>query len=87
MGLRLGRSRGDARGAGIDLGVRRMTADREALFADARREAFDRGDCTNGPDEYGNYPCEPHVLFGANEAECQTCGRVAAWGEAAKSDG
>ncbi len=47
----------------------------------ARREAFDRSDCTNGPDEYGNWPCDPRVLYGDDQAECQTCGRVAAWKE------
>jgi hypothetical protein len=50
-----------------------------SLFADARREAFDHSECGNGPDEYGNWPCEPQVIFGSNDAECQTCGRVAAW--------
>jgi len=44
---------------------------------------FYRGDCSNGPDEDGNWPCDPKVLFGLNEAECQVCGRIAAWGKAA----
>jgi hypothetical protein len=46
-----------------------------------RVELFDRSDCPNGPDEYGNWPCDPQVLLGGHEAECQVCGRVAAWGE------
>ncbi len=48
--------------------------------AECRCAVFDRADCTNGPDEDGNWPCDPAVLFGSREAECQTCGRVAAWG-------
>ena len=51
------------------------------LLAEGRREGFDRSDCSNGPDEYGNWPCEPQRLFGSDEAECQTCGRVATWKE------
>jgi hypothetical protein len=31
-------------------------------------------DCPNGPDEYGNWPCDPKGYFGV--AECQVCGRV-----------
>ena len=45
-----------------------------------RQEAYDLGTCPNGPDEYGNWPCDPKVLFGGGYAECQVCGRVAAWG-------
>lgn len=48
----------------------------------ARREAYDREGCTNGPDEQGNWPCDPQVIYGADEAECQVCGRIAAWKEA-----
>ncbi len=48
--------------------------------AACRCAAFDRGDCTNGADEDGNWPCDPQVLLGCREAECQTCGRVAPWG-------
>lgn len=44
-----------------------------------RREAYDIGGCPNGPDGYGNYPCDPKVLYGSRLAECQVCGRVAAW--------
>jgi predicted NBD/HSP70 family sugar kinase len=35
------------------------------------------GDCPNGPDEYGHYPCDPKGYFGV--AECQTCGRIGQW--------
>jgi hypothetical protein len=58
----------------------------ESLFADARRDAYDRGGCPNGPDEHGDYPCDPKVLFGLREAECQVCGRVAAWPKEATPD-
>lgn len=44
-----------------------------------RVEAYDIDDCPNGPDEYGNWPCEPKVLLGGGWAECAICGRVAAW--------
>lgn len=47
--------------------------------AECRCAAFDRGDCTNGPDEHGNWPCDPKVISGLDEAECQACGRVAAF--------
>jgi hypothetical protein len=40
----------------------------------------EKGECANGPDEHGNWPCDPQVLFGGKLAECQVCGRVAAWG-------
>jgi hypothetical protein len=33
-----------------------------------------RMDCPNGPDEDGNWPCDPKGYFGV--AECQVCGRV-----------
>ena len=33
-----------------------------------------RMDCPNGPDEEGNWPCDPQGYFGA--LECQVCGRV-----------
>lgn len=39
-------------------------------------------ECTNGPDEMGNWPCDPQGYFGV--AECQVCGRVGAWPEATK---
>lgn len=55
------------------------------LFA-LRQDAFARSDCGNGPDEYGNWPCDPQVAFGGQFAECQTCGRVAAWGETKEQD-
>lgn len=35
------------------------------------------GSCPNGPDEHGNYPCEPKGYFGI--AECQVCGRIGTW--------
>jgi hypothetical protein len=44
-----------------------------------RKAAYDHSDCPNGPDEHGNYPCDPQVLLGGGQAECQTCGRIAAW--------
>jgi hypothetical protein len=53
--------------------------ERIVVFASARVALFDKGDCPNGPDEDGDWPCDPQVLFGGREAECQTCGRVAAW--------
>jgi hypothetical protein len=31
-------------------------------------------DCPNGPDEDGNWPCDPQGYGGV--AECQVCGRV-----------
>lgn len=49
--------------------------------ARSRKTAFDHNGCTNGPDEEGNWPCDPLVVFGGTEAECQVCGRVAAWDE------
>jgi hypothetical protein len=55
-------------------------SDTRSLF-DARQAALDKSDCGNGPDEYGNYPCDPKVLFGGGFAECRVCGRVAPWSE------
>lgn len=49
-------------------------------LARLRRDAYDLGSCPNGPDEDGTYPCDPKVLLGGGYAECQVCGRVAAWG-------
>jgi hypothetical protein len=40
--------------------------------ADAAQEAG--SDCPNGPDEEGNWPCDPQGYFGV--MECQVCGRV-----------
>lgn len=48
-------------------------------LAEARKAALDKTDCTNGPDEDGNWPCDPKVIYDGREAECQTCGAVAAW--------
>jgi hypothetical protein len=36
--------------------------------------ALTQSDCPNGPDEYGNWPCDPQGYFGVYE--CQVCGRV-----------
>ncbi len=36
-----------------------------------------RGECPNGPDEYGNWPCDPKGYFGV--AECQVCGFIGKW--------
>lgn len=38
--------------------------------------------CPNGPDEYGNWPCDPVVVDYEGrdpDAECLVCGRVARW--------
>lgn len=60
-----------------------MTIDpRQYDFARLRKEAYDLGGCPNGPDEYGNYPCDPKVLYGGGMAECQVCGRLAVWSNA-----
>jgi hypothetical protein len=40
---------------------------------------FDRSECGNGPDEHGEWPCDPQVAFGGAVAECSVCGRVARW--------
>jgi len=56
-----------------------MDAERSAAHTESRVAAFDKSDCPNGPDEHGDWPCDPKVLFGGREAECQACGRVAAW--------
>ena len=56
----------------------------DAQIAANRHErvaALDKSDCPNGSDGDGNYPCDPKVLYGGGMAECQTCGRVAAWKE------
>jgi hypothetical protein len=52
---------------------------RDYDYARLRREAYDTEGCPNGPDEDGSYPCDPKVLLGGEVAECQVCGRVAAW--------
>lgn len=56
------------------------TTPSSSLFS-LRQTAFDRCVCDNGPDEYGNWPCDPQVVFGDKWAVCSVCGREAAWGE------
>jgi len=34
-------------------------------------------ECPNGPDEDGNWPCDPKGYFGV--VECQTCRRIGVW--------
>ena len=41
------------------------------------QEASELSDCPNGPDEDGNWPCDPKGYFGV--AECQTCGQIGQW--------
>lgn len=53
----------------------------DSSLREARQDAFDKSDCGNGPDEYGNWPCDPEVVFGDKWAVCSVCGREAAWGE------
>lgn len=56
--------------------------DRDSLRADNKRlrqEAFGRNECPNGPDEDGNWPCDPQVTYGGGWAECSVCGRAGAW--------
>ena len=48
----------------------------ERRNAELRQQAFGLGDCPNGPDEDGTWPCDPQVAFGGGVAECQTCGRI-----------
>lgn len=42
-------------------------------------------DCANGPDEYGNYPCDPQVTFGGGWAVCAVCGREGAFNDVMES--
>jgi hypothetical protein len=44
--------------------------------------AADMSECPNGPDEDGNWPCNPKGYFGV--AECQVCGWIGAWSEVAR---
>jgi hypothetical protein len=56
------------------------SAGENIIRVDIRVPAAADSKCPNGPDEDGTWPCNPQVLYGLAEAECQVCGRVAAWG-------
>lgn len=42
------------------------------------RELQEPTECSNGPDEDGNWPCDPQVTLDGGWAECRVCGRVGA---------
>lgn len=50
-----------------------------------RQETVEPGDCPNGPDEDGHWPCDPKGYFGV--AECQVCGRIGRWVDVAAVPG
>lgn len=67
-------ARAEKEGRGVsDLDVRHFDLRR------LRQEAFDLDHCGNGPDEEGNWPCDPQVIYGGGWAECAVCGRQGRW--------